>query len=138
VYERLDRAHRALPVVLGVATLIGVALLLAWDIKPDAFSAKAHDALGAFPLAMIAIAYLLYQIMRGPTALEFVKALILAVAFLFWAANQFWPDRPEATLFNDIAIALFVVDVFLVMVGWPATSSDESFAETQVDEAKRS
>ena len=35
-----------------------------------------------------------------------------------------------ATLFNDIAIALYVLDVFLVMVGWPTTSPDESFAET--------
>jgi len=54
---------------------------------------------------------------RRPTAMEFVKALILAVAFLFWAANQFWPDRREATFFNDMAITLFVVDVFLVVVG---------------------
>ena len=125
MYKRLDLAHRALPFVLGVATLIGVALLLAWDINPGAFSARAHDALGAFPLAMVAIAYLVYQTVRRPTAMEFLKALMLAVAFLFWAANQFWPDRPEATLFNDIAIALFVVDVFLVIVGWPATSPDE-------------
>jgi hypothetical protein len=70
--------------------------------------------------------------------MEFVKALMLAVAFLFWAANQFWPDRPEATLFNDIAIGLFVVDVFFVRVGWPTSSPDESFAETHVDVAKRS
>jgi hypothetical protein len=39
---------------------------------------------------------------------------------------------PQATLFNDIAIALFVLDVFLVMIGWPETSGDESFAETYV------
>jgi hypothetical protein len=109
-----------------------------WDINPGAFSARAHNALGAFPLATIAIAYLLYQIMRRPTAMEFVKALMLAAAFLFWAANQFWPDRPEATLFNDIAIGLFVVDVFFVLLGWPNSSPDESFAETHVDEAKRS
>jgi hypothetical protein len=57
---------------------------------------------------------------------------MLAVAFLFWAANQLWPDLRQATLFNDIAIALFVLDVFLVMIGWPATSPDESFGETYV------
>ncbi|MBV9272781.1 MAG: hypothetical protein JO333_02715 [Verrucomicrobia bacterium] len=43
--------------------------------------------------------------------------MMLSVAFLFWAANQPWPDLSQATLFNDIAIALFVLDVFLVMVG---------------------
>jgi hypothetical protein len=37
-----------------------------------------------------------------------------------------------STLFNDVAIALFVLDVFLVIIGWPMTSPDESFAETYV------
>lgn len=64
--------------------------------------------------------------------MEFVKALLLAIAFLFWAANQLWPALRQATLFNDIAIALFVLDVFLVIAGWPAASQDESFAETSV------
>jgi hypothetical protein len=82
---------------------------------------------------MIAIAYLLYQSAHRPSAKEFAKALMLAVAFLFWAANQLCPDLPEATLFNDVAIALFVLDVFLVMIGWPTTSPDESFAETCVE-----
>jgi hypothetical protein len=59
--------------------------------------------------------------------------MMLSVAFLFWAANQPWPDLSQATLFNDIAIALFVLDVFLVMVAWPSTSPDESFAETHVE-----
>jgi hypothetical protein len=80
----------------------------------------------------IAVAYLLYQIARRPAAKEFVKAIMLAVAFLYWAANQLWPGSPQATLFNDMAIALFVLDVFLVMTGWPKTSPDESFAETYV------
>jgi uncharacterized membrane protein len=79
---------------------------------------------------LIAFAYLAYQIIRRPEPLELVKAIMLAVAFLFWAANQLWPDIPLATLFNDIAIALFVLDVFLVIVGWPASIPDESFAET--------
>jgi hypothetical protein len=40
-----------------------------------------------------------------------------------------WPNSPQSTLYNDIAIALFVLDVFLVMAGWPQTSPDESFGE---------
>jgi uncharacterized membrane protein len=133
MYKRLDRAHRAIPLVLGLATLISVGVLLAWDVDPQFFPARAHDFLAAFPLAMIAIAYLLYQSAHRPAAKELVKAMVLAVAFLFWAANQLWPDLPQATLFNDIAIALFILDVFLVMIGWPTTSPDESFAETYVE-----
>jgi len=129
MYIRLDRAHRALPLFLGIATLAGVALLLVWDVFPQLFPARSHDIIAAFPLALIALAYLAYQVAHWPAWRDFVKAIMLAVAFLFWAANQLLPDLRQATLFNDIAIALFVLDVFLVIIGWPATSPDESFAE---------
>jgi hypothetical protein len=128
--RRLDRAHRALPVLLGALTLVSVLVLFLWDAFPRLFSARAHDLLGALPLALIAMAYLAYQAVHRPARLELVKATLLVVAFLFWAANQAWPDSPRSTLFNDLAIALFVLDVFLVIVGWPASSPDESFAET--------
>jgi hypothetical protein len=130
MYSRLDRAHRALPVILGVVTLASVVVLFVWDAFPGLFPTRAHDVLAAFPLAMIALAYLVYQGAHRPARLEVVKAVLLAIAFLFWAANQFWPDIPQATLFNDIAIGLFVLDVFLVMIGWPDSSPDESFAES--------
>ena len=133
MYIRLDRAHRALVVFLGIVTLAGVAVLLAWDAAPQYFPAHAHDWLGAFPLAMIAIAYLVYQAAHRPSGKEFAKAAMLAIAFLFWAANQLWPNGRYATLYNDIAIALFVLDVFLVIVGWPQNSPDESFGETYAE-----
>jgi hypothetical protein len=130
MYRRLNPRHRSLSVILGVITMASVGVLLVWDADPHIFPARAHDFLGAFPLAMIALAYLVYQAAHRPAPMEFVKAILLAVAFLFWAANQLWPDLHQATLFNDIAIALFVLDVFLVIVGWPTTSPDEAFAET--------
>lgn len=130
MYLRLDRAHRLLPVILGILSLLAAAVLFAWDAFPNSFPPRSHDVLGAFSLAMIAIAYLAYQFAHRPAPLELVKAILLAIAFLFWAANQLWPDSRQATLYNDIAVALFVLDVFLVMIGWPGTSPDESFAET--------
>jgi hypothetical protein len=105
-------------------------MLLAWDAFPRLFPRHAHNYLGAFPLAMIAVAYLVYQAIHRPPLKEVLKALMLAVAFLLWAANQLWPELPAATLFNDLAIALFVLDVFLVIAGWPSSSLDESFAES--------
>lgn len=130
MYSRLDRTHRALAVIAALITLASVGVLLVWDAAPGLFPARAHDLLGALPLALIAVAYLIYQTAHRPPVREFLKAVMLAVAFLFWAANQLWPDSPRTTLYNDIAIALFVLDVFLVIVGWPASSPDESFAET--------
>ena len=87
----------------------------------------------ALPLALIAVAYLVYQSIRRPGPTEAFKALLLALAFLLWAANQYWPDAACATLLNDLAIALFVLDVFFVIAGWPATSPDESFAESYIE-----
>jgi hypothetical protein len=131
MYTRLDRAHRAIAVCLGVLTLAGVAVLFVWDAVPHLFPAGSHNPLGAFPLAMIAVAYLVYQVAHRPSGKELLKAVMLAVAFLFWAANQYWPDSPRAVLYNDIAIGLFVLDVFLVIAGWPSSSPDESFGETR-------
>ncbi len=129
MYNRVNRAHRALPVVFGLVAVASVGVLFAWDALPRLFPAAAHNVLGAFPLVAIALAYLLYQSAHRPARWEVVKAVLLAIAFLFWAANQLWPALPQAMLFNDIAIGLFVLDVFLVLIGWPATSPDESFAE---------
>lgn len=132
MYIRLDRVHRAAAVILGCLTLASVIVLFAWDAFPGMFPAKAHDSLGALPLALIAVAYLIYQSAHRPPWRELVKAILLAIAFVFWAANQYWPELRQAVLFNDIAIGLFVLDVFLVIIGWPASSPDESFAETWV------
>ena len=129
----LDRVHRALPLLLAVLTLVTVMVLLVWDAVPGLFPAKAHDWLGALPLALIAVAYLVYQTIRRPGPQELFKAALLALAFLLWAANQLWPSSPRANLYNDLAIALFVLDVFFVIAGWPATSPDESFAESFVE-----
>lgn len=93
---RLGYNHRLLSVILGAVTLADVLVLLIWDAFPAAFPAGSHAILAAFSLAMIALAYLVYQIALRPAAMEFLKAIMLAVAFLFWAASQFWPNSPHA------------------------------------------
>ena len=130
MYTRVDPDHRAVSVLLGVVTMACVALLLASDLFPKLLPAHMHGLVEATPLALIALVYLLYQSVHRPPAREWLKAILLAAAFLFWSANQFWPNPHQATIFNDIAIALFVLDVFLVIIGWPAASPDASFAET--------
>jgi hypothetical protein len=108
-------------VTFAALTLVTVVALLVWDLAPSAFPTRAHDVLGAAPLALIALSFLIYQAPRRLNRLEAVKTIALVAAFLFWAANQFLPNSPHATLFNDLAIALFVLDVVLSIVGWPPT-----------------
>ena len=117
-----SRLLKTISVSLAVLTLMSVGLLLVWDAAPRLFPTRAHGFLGALPLALIATTYLVYQAVQKPRTSELLKAVLLAAAFLFWAANQFWPDSQQATLLNDFAIALFVLDVFLVVIGWPRPS----------------
>lgn len=101
--------------VLGVATLAGVGALLVWDAMPDKFPAGAHDILSALPLASIGVVWIIHRLsQRSPTTVM-LKAGILTAAFLFWAANQLWPDSLHATVLNDAAVALFVLDVCLAI-----------------------
>lgn len=131
------RAGARIPLILGFVTLAGVVLLLVQDAFPRRLPAPSHDFLAAFSLATIALAYLSFQIARRAWRAELGKAILLAAAFLFWAANQFWPSLPEAALFNDIAIGLFVLDVFLVISGWPQAPKYRSFAEGSEDDSSR-
>jgi len=118
-----DRARRLVPLVLGIVTLAGVVLLFVEDAAPRLLPAGSHEVLAAFSLAMIACAYMVFQLAHHRPLAELVKTILLAAAFLFWAANQLWPSLPQASLFNDIAIGLFVLDVFFVIAGWPAGSN---------------
>lgn len=133
VHKLFRRIHRILPASLGAITLASVGLLLASDVIPSLSARNHHDLLGAVPLALIAIAYLLHQTVLRPAPKEVLKTVMVAVAFLFWAANQVSSDPFQAMVFNDVAIALFVLDVFLVIIGWPPTPPDEGFAETSRD-----
>lgn len=129
-HVRPGLVHQAIPAILGAISLGGAGALFVWELFPGLFPAGAHGYLASFPLAMIALAYVLYRIGSRPSRAELAKAIVLAVAFLFWAANQLWPDPRQATVFNDIAIALFILDSFLVIVGRPASrrASDDDKA----------
>ena len=119
-----DRARRLVPLILGIVTLAGVVLLFIEDAAPRLLPAGSHNVLAAFSLAMIACAYMVFQWTHRRPLAELAKTILLAADFLFWAANQLWPNLPQASLFNDIAIGLFVLDVFFVIAGWPAGSND--------------
>jgi len=113
------------PVLLGFLALASTLALFAWDADPGLFPVRTHDGIEAFSLAMIAVAYLGFQVVRRAAGAELVKSILLAAAFFFWAANQIVRSPRAAALYDDVAIALFVLDVFLVVAGAPPTV-DES------------
>src|ERR1700683_939770 len=118
-----ERRPQVVARAIALLTVITVVPLLVWDACPNLFPERAHHALAAIPLALIAVAFLVHPVARRASVSEAAKTCMLAAAFFFWAANQFWPEHPAATRFNDIAVALFVLDAFLVILGWPSTGS---------------
>jgi len=102
--------------------LVSVAVLLVCDAAPGLFPTKIHWAVAPMCLGLTGVAILLFYVARDASLAEWAKALIAALAFFFWAANQICTDTTIATDLNDIAIALFVLDVFLAIVGWKAAS----------------
>jgi hypothetical protein len=100
------RVHRAVPILLGLVTLGGIGLLLLWDVLPGLFPAQAHDFLAAFPLALIALPDCkTCEIGSDQDDDSRLRLSLLGRK----------PTLRQATLFNDIAIALFVFDVLLTI-----------------------
>lgn len=100
--------------VLGAGSLSGVGLLVIRDAFPAWFFAGAHHLLASLALVLTAALVLAHHGVRRSSRGELAQALALAAAFLFWAANSLWPHTTLAPTFNDAAIALFALDVFLV------------------------
>lgn len=119
------RALHCVPLLLAVLSLAGVVALLAWDIHPQFLPTISHALLGAFPLSMIGFAWLARHAAQGASFSEWVKAALLAAAFFFWAANQCLREMRAATICNDIAIALFVLDLVWVIAGRISVAAGE-------------
>jgi hypothetical protein len=115
---------RPVSFVLGLVTLAVVGLLLLWDAVPARFPPNSHDTLSALALALIAFAAIVHRLEQRWTWGELGRTLLLAAAFLCWSANQFWPAISRATLLNDLAVALFVIDVWWTIASrQPAASA---------------
>ena len=112
--------------------MASTAALLVWNVVPAVFPTGSHTLLGSTPLTLIAVSLLIYQVAIRPPGLELLKAMLLAAAFLCWAANQLLPDLPQSLLLNDLAIALFVLDVFLLIVSRPPVLPGEDAAPARL------
>jgi hypothetical protein len=109
--------------------MLSLVPLLAWDVAPARFPSRSHDLLGAVPLFAIAASHFAQQVVQKTSRFGWVRAAIVVAAFVAWAVNQYWPEHALATLWNDIAIALFVVDIFLSVASAPDRISEAPTGE---------
>jgi hypothetical protein len=101
--------------LLLALAVVSSAALLALDASRGFREGDARRVVSALPLIAIALACLAFHATWTPEPLDLLKRVLLSAAFLFWAANQLFPSRGWAPVANDIAIALFVLDLALIL-----------------------
>lgn len=106
---------RAVTVLLLAIALAGSAVLLVLDVSGDFRESDARRVVSALPLIAIALACLAFHATWTPEPLDLLKRVLLSAAFLLWAANQLFPTAGWAPVANDLAIALFVLDLALIL-----------------------
>jgi hypothetical protein len=71
--------------------------------------------LSALPLLLAGSSYLILQAILRPRPLELLKRLMLGVAFLLWGIVQLMPASNLAAELGNLVIALYVVDLGLIV-----------------------
>ncbi|HUN57879.1 MAG TPA: hypothetical protein VMU41_07170 [Candidatus Binataceae bacterium] len=71
--------------------------------------------LSATPLLLAGAAYIVLQALLRPRPLELLKRLMLGSAFLLWGITQLMPVSALATELGNIVIALYVIDLGLII-----------------------
>lgn len=95
-------------VLARLSLLAAVVLLVANPFVSNGM----HGYLSSFPLALAGIGYALLQIQLKPPVRTLLKRLLLAAAFVLWAADQLLPSGRTAVFLGDIVIAAYVADLF--------------------------
>lgn len=108
---------RAVTIFLLLVALVSSVVLLVLDAWSGFREGDARQVVSALPLIAIAFACLAFHATWTPKPLDLLKRVLLSAAFLFWAATQLSPTAGWAPVANDVAIALFVLDLALILWG---------------------
>ena len=116
---------------LTVAALLASSALLLRDAAPEltalvkfvvamaprAWALLGHAPLSAMPLILAGGSYIALQGLLRPPPTELVKRLLLGSAFLLWGIVQLMPPSVLATDLGDLVIALYVLDLGMIIQG---------------------
>lgn len=107
----LNRILRFLVFTLAVLALIASVGLLANDFTPDGVHGRLADAISAFPLLAVGLAFVLAQQSTRPRPWELLKNLLLAATFVLWGIVQLMAPGHWSKILGDGVIALYVTDL---------------------------
>ncbi len=124
-----EKVLRSAAGVLAVAALLGSAALLLNDAAPQlvvlgkvllamaprAWALLGHAPLSALPLLLVGASYMALQGLLCPPPVELLKRIMLGSAFLLWGVVQLMPPSILATDLGDLVIALYVLDLGIIV-----------------------
>jgi hypothetical protein len=125
----LEKVLRYAAGALTVVALLGSATLLLSDatpqiialvkvvvaMEPHAGALLGHAPLSAMPLLLVGGSYIALQGLLRPAPIELLKRLLLGSAFLLWGIIQLMPPSVVATDLGDLVIALYVLDLGIII-----------------------
>ncbi len=71
----------------------------------------------ALPLLFVGIAYLAWLATERPGAIDLIKQLLIALAFILWGVSLLMPPGQSATLLGAVVIAIYVFDLAWMIEG---------------------
>ena len=112
-----------------MAGIVSSAVLLLFDARPPLASLFRlivliapklwtwfdHAPLSALPLLLAGASYVVLQMVLRPPPLAMLRRLMLGSAFLLWGVVQLMPPSVLATDLGDLVIALYVLDLGLMV-----------------------
>jgi hypothetical protein len=107
---------RRLSVFSFIAALLGIAALLLFDTLNHLRLTPTHQRLGALSLMLIGFSYIMLQLSARRRWNEMLKGGLLGTAFLLWGCEQLLPPSPLVTAMDSAVIAIFVVDLSLIIL----------------------
>ena len=104
------------------AALFALALTaLAWLLLPDLWTSfqpsVRHQRAGALALIFAGASFICQQMSAGRGGTELIKGALLGLAFILWGGEWFLPAGPVGTAIDGAVIAIFVVDLGMVIKG---------------------
>jgi hypothetical protein len=113
----LKRLPRTLSGAFFGFALAALAWLLLTDLWAGFHPSPGHQRSGALALIFVGVSFLCLQIGEGGRWKEMLKGLLLGLAFVLWGGEQFLPPGSAVTAVDSLVIAIFVVDLGLVIAG---------------------
>lgn len=113
----MTRVWRVLSGVLFLLALVALARLLLPDLWSRFRPSARHQQAGAMALIFAGSSFICLQFGVGVGWKGMVQGLLLGLAFVLWGGEQFLPPGPLVTAIDSAVIAIFVLDLGLVIAG---------------------